>query len=312
MEKTLNVKDLGKCVKSVQVTIDAQTAVNEYNSVLQKYKNYVVVPGFRKGKAPLSKVEVYFGPKLQEEFISEMYEKIYKEIIEDLPFKIIDHGKVVTSDWNKGTEFKVEYHFESFPEVKVEKFENIEVEFEPIEFAEKMIDEDLEKLRNDMKESQEIEEINQLNDTEVELSVRIKNKENGYSNEVKRTLDLSQRQYSETFYNDINGKKINDEFETVLFEKDDSREESIIAKVKVEKIKRNIYPELNDSFASDAGYENMDELKAFIKDEKQMRIDATNLSRKNQAILHALIDNNSFEVPESMVQRVYEEKAESF
>jgi trigger factor len=74
--------------------------------------------------------------------------------------------------------------------------------------------------------------------------------------------------------------------------------------VTLKEIKKKVLPELNDEFAKDIGGDkSLDELKAGIKKDLELRKRDEQTSAQREELLSKLIDNHQFEVPPGMVER---------
>jgi len=74
--------------------------------------------------------------------------------------------------------------------------------------------------------------------------------------------------------------------------------------VTLKEIKKKILPELNDEFAKDIGNHNtVDELKARIKEDIEIRKKNEQSSAQREELLGKLVDAHTFDVPPGMVER---------
>ena len=141
----IKINDITQCEKELVLTIDAKDASADYNSVLAKFKNYVTIPGFRKGKAPLGKVERMYGDHAKEEFYNQKIGDYFKKALEERQINPVNQGEAKDVKWEKGTDLVVTFSYEIMPEVKVSKYKELEVPFEKTKFKKAMIDETIEE-----------------------------------------------------------------------------------------------------------------------------------------------------------------------
>ena len=66
----INVTDTGKLCKNVELTLEPADYLAEYDNELKKFKNRVDLKGYRKGKAPISLVQMHYGKALLSDIIS--------------------------------------------------------------------------------------------------------------------------------------------------------------------------------------------------------------------------------------------------
>ncbi|MEO0276287.1 MAG: trigger factor, partial [candidate division WOR-3 bacterium] len=114
--------------------------------------------------------------------------------------------------------------------------------------------------------------------------------------EEKFTFD--EKNVSEIFYENLKGKKKGDNVEIVTQEKD----KKFIYKIKIIDVREKILPEINDEFAKNFDFENLEEFKNNI--EKELMEEASRLAEREMEneILKKLLEINKFNVPESLVE----------
>jgi trigger factor len=74
--------------------------------------------------------------------------------------------------------------------------------------------------------------------------------------------------------------------------------------VTLKEVKKKVIPELNDEFAKDIGdHKSVDELKARIREDIEVRKKNEQVSAQREQLLSALINAHAFDVPDGMVER---------
>lgn len=314
----IDIKNLAQCQKELVLTIDKDEALQEYNKVLRKFKNYVVIPGFRKGKAPLNLIERTYSEHAKEEFYNQKLGEYYKEAIDEKKEKPINQGELSDVKWEKGEELVATFIFEVMPEIKIEKYKNLEIPYEEVKFRKKMVDDTIEDFRQKTatEESVEIAEKDDL----ITAQLKFLDDEENVTKQVQRQFTLDNNSYSKSFNNKMIGGKKGDEIITKLFTKtQDSDDKEIGSDIKdreflveITDIKRKILPELNDEFAKDLEYDSLADLKKKIEEELKKKLAKDNAERKRQSIASALVEANPLEVPKSMVKNYAENMAKPY
>ena len=84
-------------IVKVDIEVPAKDAVNYYNNAAKRLAQYVNIPGFRKGKAPMNIVEKYYGAEI-------FYEDAFNEVATEAYDEAVKTGKnvIVTSNISKG------------------------------------------------------------------------------------------------------------------------------------------------------------------------------------------------------------------
>ena len=307
----IEIKKNENCVRTMKITVDAKTAENDYKKILKKYRGMVVVPGFRKGKAPLSIVENYYGKNAEMEFKESAIEKYYKKALKEKELKPISEGTPINVEWEKGKDFMTEIKYEVAPDIKIEKYKDLEIEFEKEEYDEKKLEEKIQKLKKEMKSYEELDKPAE-DGLFVSVTMRIYQDDNDKSNEpkeVSRELEVNNNQYGKAFNQKLSGKKKGDEFEADLFDKDSPEKEKYSADIKIDSVYKINYPKIDDEFAQEAGYEDLENMKTKLKNEIEAEIEKNNEMKLQQVVLDKIIAENPFEVPFSQIQHLAQNQA---
>ena len=137
----LEVKDGEKCNKQILVTIDQDTVKKEADKATRNVANYVSIPGFRKGKAPVSVIKSRYVDSIKEELERQLVSAAYTKISQDETMDILScnlDGEVkVELDKELTFAFKVAVA----PEIDLGDYKNIKVEVEKKEVSDKEVDE---------------------------------------------------------------------------------------------------------------------------------------------------------------------------
>jgi trigger factor len=314
----IKINDITQCEKELVLTIDAKDASADYNSVLAKFKNYVTIPGFRKGKAPLGKVERMYGDHAKEEFYNQKIGDYFKKALEERQINPVNQGEAKDVKWEKGTDLVVTFSYEIMPEVKVSKYKELEVPFEKTKFKKAMIDETIEEYRNKMATETDAEDGAVAGDI-IKSVFKFLDDEGNVTKEINREFALGDNSYSKAFNKNLTGKKVGDEVKTKLFTKtQQSDDKEIIETIKdrdflvsITSVKRRILPELNDEFAKDLGFDTLDLMKESMEQELKKKIKNDDKRRLQDSIIMSLTTENPFDVPASMVKNYAENMAKS-
>ena len=75
-------------------------------------------------------------------------------------------------------------------------------------------------------------------------------------------------------------------------------------RARIKEIKKKVVPKLDDEFAKDIGdYKNLRELKAQVREDLKKEAEESAKRALEKQLIDKLIEGNSFDVPQSMVQR---------
>lgn len=303
----INLKEISKCEQEIEITVEKETARGDFYVILREFKNYVSIPGFRKGKAPINMVERVYGEHAREEFYKKMLPDYYAKAIEQKELQPIGDPELLDVNWEMGTDLKAKFKFELKPFINIIKYKNLEIPFEEITLKEEMINSVLEDYQNKAAVIEPAETV-QLND-EINADICFLDDEDNITKTVSRKFAAGTNQYSSDFNNRILNLKVGDEIKTRLFDNDskyndqdfsaDIRNREFLIKIK--EINRINLPEINDEFAKDFSFDTLQELRNTIEENIKADLVRENLETRKHSILQTLIKENEIVVPPSFI-----------
>ena len=313
-----SIKEISQCVRELTITIESETALVDYKKIVNQFKNYVAIPGFRKGKAPVSMIEKSFGPQIKNEFYNQKLGDYYKEAIDAEEIHPINQGEASEFEWEKGKDLIVTFKYEIMPEIKVEKYKGLKIPFEPVKFKNEMVEATLDEYRNKMATEMPVDTAETGNI--IDATFKFLDDNDQVTKEVNRKFILDENQYSKSLNTAIIGTKVGDEVKTKLFTKSQkSQDKDITDNIKdrdfivmVNTIKRKDIPEVNDEFAKDLEYDSLKDLKTKVEEELKNKIEEDNKNSMKTATLAQLVDENKFELPKSILKQVAENMAKPY
>jgi len=317
MELKPKVEEVSQTKRTMSFTIPKDDVQKDYQKILNQYRQYVTLPGFRKGKAPIKMIENRFKEQIMQGFLEDTVPKYYKQAMEALDkmdIHPINQGTLEKADWKPGTEMELKFSFEVAPEIELKDYKNFSVEYESEKVTDEMINDELKRLQESYATVEDKDGAAEKGDI-VEYTIKsyggkeIRKKENS-------SYKVGQGTYGKKFDDALLGAKIGDELTTIVQlspQKDEdtpTEKEMIIDVIGVKKVD---LPELNDDFAKEVGeFNNLAALKNEIKDGIDEQLLQRNRNQVKTLLLQKIIEKNPFEVPESMIDNYAEEMMKQY
>ena len=322
MKVTNEITKLENSAVKLTVTIGKKDVATEYNASVAKYAKNLQIPGFRKGKVPVSVLERKYGDALKADAAAELIEKALGEVFETidekpLPYTQPSMEEVPVLDVTKDLTFSVTYDI--FPTVKIESLDGITIKEPVVEVGEAELKQELEQIRernamvvdkkdDDAAVKDDIATVNycELADdgTEIEGSQR---------QDFVFTIGSGQNIFK--FDDDIIGMKKNETKEiTKTYDKDfeDKDLAGTTKKIKVSltALKVRNLPDLDDELAQDVNekYNTLEDMKADILKNMEAIRDRRVTEIKSNELLEKLVEKYNFDLPKSMIQAELEHR----
>ena len=133
--------------KKMMANIKIEVSENDYsekvNDVLKKYRKDAVVPGFRKGKTPMSIIEKQYKTSIVVDEVNKiLQDSLYKHITEN-KLKVLGSPMPLTDneiDWKNNTDFVFEYEVGLAPDLSVKISQKDKLTYYNIKADDKLIE----------------------------------------------------------------------------------------------------------------------------------------------------------------------------
>lgn len=306
----VEIKKLQNSNVEFVITLEGQEIKPLRAKVLGSIAREVELPGFRKGKAPLSTVEAKFAGTLKEEVAELVLKQNFETIVKDNGLKPVDYVKTTAVELTED-KFVGTFVVDVYPEVTLGEYKGIEAKKEETNVSEDAVNTEIQNLLDAGAKLTEAEEgyRAQLEDTItldfegfIEGQAFEGGKAEGYA------LQLGSKSFIDTFEDQLVGYAVGQEGDiTVSFPaeyfKEDLAGKPALFKVKVTGIKKMEKPALDDEFAKDNGFDDLAALKAKKTEELKIKEENRVESAYRNEILSKVIENASLIVPNSMINR---------
>lgn len=312
MKVTKKIEKLENSSVKLTVTIGKADVAASYNDVVAKYAKNIQIPGFRKGKVPVSVLERKYGDALKNDAVSEIVEKALGDIFDELdkeksddrplPYSQPTIDDIPLLDTTKDLTFAVKY--DVFPKVEVKNFDGIEIKVPEVKITDDDLKEELEAIRQrnamvlDKKDDEAVAKDDIVTVNYSELDDKDAVIAGSERQDFVFTVGTEQNIYK--FDNEIIGIK---KGETKVVTKEVDGENKKVS-VTVTAVKVRNVPELDDELAQDVSdkYNNLEDMKNDIKKNLETALENKLKEIKANSLLEQLVEKNPVELPASMVR----------
>jgi trigger factor len=232
-----------------------------------------------------------------------------KENFAPLDFPIVDEF-----DYEIGQILKYRFTAERHPKVEVKNYKGVPVKKEIFKVTDKSLAQSIDALRerNSNLAPSTSDTVSASSFVSVDYDAFDENGEPLPEIATKNhLLDLAAEKTLKGFKDGLKGAKLGDEIEVkIKYPQDYPNKKlagkNITFKIKVNEIKEKECPELNDDFAKDMGCENLEDLKSKVKESIESEEKRRQDNDVEKQIIEYLLENNKFEVPQSLVAQQQE------
>ena len=305
----------------LEIEVDAKVFDECMNKAFNKNKSRFNIPGFRRGKAPRSMVERYYGEQvLYEDAINFACAEAYDNAIDENDLHPVDRPEIDIVQLESGKNFIFTATVTVKPDVELGQYKGLSVQKEAVVVTEEDVENELKRIQERNSKLINIEDRPVQNGDTVNIDfegsidgVPFKGGEaKGY------TLVIGSGTFIPGFEEQLIGANINDEVNVnVTFPEDyhseDLKGKPAVFKVKINEIKFKQLPEINDEFASDVSeFETLDEFKADIRAKLTQQAQARADRKFEEDIVKLAVDNAACDIPEVMINRRLDDMMRQF
>lgn len=305
----VDVEVLDKVRKKVKVILPDEKVGELRESIYEELKKKAKIKGFRPGKVPRSILTNFYRDYIHEELQTRMVQSTMREALSEAKVDPVSEPIVsfVDEDGRQGYELECEV----VPDIELPPYKGVEVEVDPINVT----DDDVEK-RIDGLRHMHAEMISREGDAGAQKGDFVVIKYQGYMDgkPVKEVgtdyypLELGSTTLIPEFEAALMGMKAGEEKDVeITFPGDypdkDFASKTMQFKVLVKEIKEKRLPEINDEFAKDLSFENLDALRVGLRGEIKKEREEARKKQIEQKVMENLIRSIEVPIPKRLLEK---------
>ncbi len=305
----VEVTEIDRVRKKVQVIIPEEKFSELREEIYDELKKRAKVKGFRPGKVPRSIITTYYKDFIDEEVHKRMIEVSMADALVEAKVNPLTEPIVDFLEQEDRHGYTLEC--EVVPDLELPTYKGLEIDAEPVDVTEADVENRITGLRE-----MHAEMVSKEPGEEAQKGDFVIVKYQGYSNgkplkdvaTESYPLELGSGNLLPEFENAVFGMKAGEEKEvSVNFPDDypdkDIARKTILFKITAKDIRQKRLPEVNDEFAKDLNYENMEKLKEGLREEVRKEKEKSRNQTISQKIIEALIAGADVPVPERVREK---------
>jgi trigger factor len=268
------------------------------------------IKGFRPGKVPRDILRRYFKDYVKTEVIQKLIQDTYPQALSESDLKPVSQPVIDPGEFEEGKPFQYTTVIEVKPDFRLEEYTGLKIEGKKEEVRDDEVEGRLKSLQNlhaNLKTISEARPIQTGDYVVVDYEARVGGKPMEEGKAIDFAVEVGSGQFIPAFEEKLIGLKLEEEGEIeVSFPEDYGYQKwagkTISFHVKIKEIKEKILPPLDDEFAKDVGDSSLDELKVKLRGEIEREKQRILEEQLKSQVMDQLLETNSFEIPESLVE----------
>lgn len=311
-------KKLGKCQVRLMVTLDAAETGEASKKVEREFMREAQIPGFRKGKVPLSIIKKQFADGLKQETERELIRRSYPEAVKAEKIDeiaLVDVQDVSVGD--DGASFAAVVDVK--PEFKIPTYKGLKIESKDVSVSDEDVNRQVENLRTGYASYEDAKDGDTVSDgdfVQIDYSGTVGGKPILEINPDAKFVaegkgfwtQVDEGRFLPEILEALKGMKVGETRENVKakFDKESAPEglkgEKAAYTVTLKSLRKRILPD-DAAFAEKAKAESFDKLKATVRGTmEKSAVDRESARRENEAV-ELLMKKVDFDVPGTQVRR---------
>lgn len=318
---SLQVEKLEKNMARLTIEVSAEELEKAIDGAYHKNKNKISVPGFRKGKAPRKMIEKLYGQEMfYEDAINALVPVAYEKEAENCGEDIVSSPKIDIVQVEAGKPFIFTAEVALKPEVKLGKYKGVKVDKIEVDVTEEEIASEVDKERE--RNSRTIDVVDRAvkdgDMTVIDFEGFVDGVAFAGGKGEDYPLTIGSGSFIPGFEEALVGAEIGKELDVnVTFPEEYQAEElagkPAVFKCTVKEIKEKELPAADDEFASEVSeFDTFAEYKKDIQKKLEEKKEAGAKTQKEDAVIEAIIEDASMELPDAMVETQQKQLVDEF
>jgi len=317
MPMNVQIEEISACRRKLQIEVPAEEVSSEYNEALKAWVQNVNVPGFRAGKAPVHLVKARHHKDIVERLRDHILPKSYREAIEENKIQVV---QIIDMDEDvkvvPGEAFSYSITVDVQPEIALPEYKGIPLSRNPVEVTDAELEERIDALREQRASYEEVSDRPVCRGDMVQIDFTATLDGTPLSEAAPEAVGLDKgddfwlQADANAFIPELGeglaglskgeSTDINVHFDG-NFSAESLRDKDVVFHVAVKSVRGRVLPELDEAFLKPFQVENADAFRAKVKESIASDKKSSQDQELRRRIETFLMENTSFELPESAV-----------
>lgn len=308
MKSTLT--ESGGLKRKLELIIPSENVQKSFSVQYEKIQKRAKLPGFRKGKIPLSILKKNYGDAAWKDVLDSLFQKFYPLALRKNNLHPAGSPTLLNIKLEENQPCTLTLELEVHPEITVPNYLKLKIKKQDTNVTDKEWEEAMNRLREfsaDIKDGPEGKTIQKGDLASVNLACFFKGQPFKKLTSPGYVASVGDDLLAPGFDSHLIGLKVQEEkeFDFTFDEKHPHTEvagKTFSFKVTVKKIQQKTLPELNDELAKKYKAKDLSELKQKIKKDLLQEKEKTARQLMENEIAEKLIEANPVSLPESLVK----------
>ena len=307
----MNVKSIEKNGNqaTIVVEIDKELMEKGVNAAYMKARKQIMIPGFRKGKAPRKMIEAMYGAHVfYEDGLEEIFPEVYKAAVLDQDIKAIGRPSLTDMQISEENIVTLTLTTEVYPEVTLGQYKGLEVEKAEATVTDAQVQAELDRMAQNVASTETVERAAEMGDT---ANIDFEGFDNGVPFDGGKgeafDLEIGSGSFVPGFEDQLIGMTAGEEKDIDITFPENYHEhlagKAVVFHVKVNAVKVKEVPAIDDEFAKDVSeFDTLADLKKDIKTKLTAEREEAATRAFEDVLMEKVADGLTGEIPDAMIE----------
>jgi trigger factor len=307
----VSVEEINSIKKKMSVEVPEEQVIKEVDSFYRELSQKAKIKGFRPGKVPRNILERHFKDYVKTEVIQKLIQESYPQALSEAKLHPVSNPLIDPGEMEGGKPFQYAATIEIKPEIKLEGYIGLKIEGKKEGVKDEEVEERLKNLQNIHAQLKTVSDPRPVQPGDfviLDYEASMENKPLDEGKATDFTVEVGSGRFIPDLEEKLVGLKPDEEKEVEVSFPDDYGYKKWAGKtlsfhVKIKEVKEKILPILDDEFAKDlGGYSSLEDLRLKLREEIEKEKKLILERQFKDQMVEQLLQANSFEVPESLVE----------
>ena len=317
----MNVKNIERNGNktTIVVEIDKELMESGVQKAYMKARKSIMIPGFRKGKAPRKMIEAMYGAHVfYEDGLEEIFPEVYEYAVLKQDVKAIGRPSLEDMQISEDNIVTLTLSTDVYPEVTLGEYKGLEVEKVDVVVTDAQVQAELDRMAQNVASTETVERAAEMGDT---ANIDFEGFDNGVPFDGGKgenfDLKLGSGSFVPGFEEQVVGMSAGEEKDIdITFPEDYHKElagKPVVFHVKVNKVTATTVPAQDDEFAKDVSeFDTLEELKADIRAKALENAQKQTESAFEQACVEKAAENVTVDMPAALIETELDNQMDRF
>ena len=317
----MNVKSIEKNGNqaTIVVEIDKELMESGVQQAYLKVRKNIMIPGFRKGKAPRKMIESMYGAHVfYEDGLEVIFPKVYEEAVVKQDIKAVGRPNLTDMDISEDNIVTITLTTDIYPEVTLGDYKGLEVEKAAVEVTDAQIQAELDRMAQNVASTETVERAAEMGDT---ANIDFEGFDNGVpfngGKGENHDLKLGSGSFVPGFEEQIVGMSAGEEKDIdITFPEDYHKElagKAVVFHVKLNKVTATNVPAQDDEFAKDVSeFDTLEALKNDIRAKAAEQAEKQINAAFENVCVEKAAENVTVDLPNGLIEMELDNQMDRF